>query len=219
MLRANVTINLGIYVMVRWYRIILRQGLSFLMLSYFLPKAHFSACFKSLYNFLYFPTILVRKDMDVNKLCYVLVVGKDLTCYCSIHIHVINFCDSMWSFWVEANLCRFLWSFVYIYMFWLCWSRGLGITLNCLILPHFCACPKPGPGFPMSYVKVFFLVQGVKMRSDWSLIDNGGIVNHQCLIFLFIINLYLDISITVLSYYKNCQREHNTHENQLLTDG
>ena len=56
------------------------------------------------------------------------------------------------------------------------------------------------------------------MRSDWSLIDIGGIVNHQCLIFLFIINLYLDISNTVLSYYKNCQREHNTHGNQLLTD-
>jgi hypothetical protein len=23
--------------------------------------------------------------------------------------------------------------------------------------PHRCACPKPGPGFPMSYVMVFFM--------------------------------------------------------------
>jgi hypothetical protein len=33
----------------------------------------------------------------------------------------------------------------------------VGIPLFCLTLPHFCACPKPGPGFPTSYVMVFFV--------------------------------------------------------------
>jgi hypothetical protein len=33
----------------------------------------------------------------------------------------------------------------------------VGIPLFCLTLPHFCACPKTGPGFPTSYVMVFFV--------------------------------------------------------------
>jgi len=28
--------------------------------------------------------------------------------------------------------------------------------------PHFCACPKPGPGFPTSYVMVFFMFNYLK---------------------------------------------------------
>jgi len=32
-------------------------------------------------------------------------------CYCTVDI-----CDSVWSFWVEANLCRFFLSFVYIHI-------------------------------------------------------------------------------------------------------
>ena len=33
-----------------------------------------------------------------------------------------------------------------------------GIPLTGVTPPHVCACPKPGPGFPMSYVLVFFFV-------------------------------------------------------------
>jgi len=33
----------------------------------------------------------------------------------------------------------------------------VGIPINGLILPHFCACPKPGHGFPTSYVMILFL--------------------------------------------------------------
>jgi len=30
-------------------------------------------------------------------------------CYCTVYVHVVNhFCDSMWSFWVEANLCLYM---------------------------------------------------------------------------------------------------------------
>jgi hypothetical protein len=35
--------------------------------------------------------------------------------------------------------------------------RRVDIPLNGLILPFFCACPKPVPGFPMSYISCFFL--------------------------------------------------------------
>jgi hypothetical protein len=31
------------------------------------------------------------------------------------------------------------------------------MSLNGLTPPHCCACPKPGPGFPMSYVMAFFV--------------------------------------------------------------
>jgi hypothetical protein len=39
-------------------------------------------------------------------------------------------------------------------------SHGLvfRIPLNGLTLPHFCACPKPGPGFPTFYVMTVFFV-------------------------------------------------------------
>ena len=33
----------------------------------------------------------------------------------------------------------------------------VGILLTSLTLPHFCACPKPGPGFPLAYVMEFFM--------------------------------------------------------------
>jgi hypothetical protein len=35
------------------------------------------------------------------------------------------------------------------------YQEGVGIPLTGLALPHLCACPKPGPGFPMSYVMIF----------------------------------------------------------------
>jgi hypothetical protein len=37
-------------------------------------------------------------------------------------------------------------------------SHGLvfRIPLNGLTLPHFCACPKPGPEFPTFYVMIVF---------------------------------------------------------------
>ena len=38
-----------------------------------------------------------------------------------------------------------------------------GIPITCIILPHFSACPKPGHGFPTSYV-MFVSVSSFKMR-------------------------------------------------------
>ena len=60
-------------------------------------------------------------------------------------------------------------------------SRGLGrigITLISLTPPHFCSCPKSGPGVQASHVIVFW----VKMRGDI-----GGIGDHHCLNLLLVI--------------------------------
>ena len=46
-----------------------------------------------------------------------------------------------------------------------------------LTLPHCCACPKPGPAFPTSYVMVFLcLVSSVKMRGDCSFYGRDRVV-------------------------------------------
>ena len=37
------------------------------------------------------------------------------------------------------------------------YQRRAGIPLTGLISPHFCACPKPGPGFPTPYFVVLFV--------------------------------------------------------------
>ena len=36
-------------------------------------------------------------------------------------------------------------------------KRGKGVPLTGFTPPHLCACPKPGPGFPASFVVVFFV--------------------------------------------------------------
>jgi hypothetical protein len=62
---------------------------------------------------------------------------------CTVHVYVvIHFYDSMWSFWVKANLCRFFIICLYMYR---CWrssynERRVGIPLSCLTPLHFCAC-------------------------------------------------------------------------------
>ena len=55
------------------------------------------------------------------------------------------------------------------------------IPLTGLTLPHLCACPKPGPGFPTSYVMVFFMFNELKCEVIVHLVDIGGIVDHDCL--------------------------------------
>ena len=69
----------------------------------------------------------------------------------------------------------------------------VAFTLNSLILPCFCACPKPRPGFPMSYVMVFlFVFNGLRWETIVHFVNIGGIVDCHCLNFLFtILNCHL----------------------------
>jgi hypothetical protein len=44
--------------------------------------------------------------------------------------------------------------------------------------PHCCAFPKPGPGFLMPYVNIFFLC-APRCEVVVSFVDVGGIVDYQ----------------------------------------
>jgi hypothetical protein len=66
-------------------------------------------------------------------------------CTCTVHIYVV----------IDANLCRFILSFVCMYCRWKTsyQMRRVGIPWT---LPHLCACPNPGTGFPSSFIVVFW---------------------------------------------------------------
>jgi hypothetical protein len=55
--------------------------------------------------------------------------------------------------------------------------------LTSLTLPHFCACPKPGPGDPIPYAGVFFMFTDLRWKVVVCFVDIGGIVDHHCLSF------------------------------------
>ena len=88
----------------------------------------------------------------------------------------------MSSFLVEANMCRFFLSFVY-----LCIAAGdtvikKGIPLTGLIPPNVCSCSKLGLGLPTSYVMVFLCsATSVKIWGDCSFCWYWWIVDHHCL--------------------------------------
>ena len=77
------------------------------------------------------------------------------TCSCCLSFFVIV-CGLFERKWISAGF--FL---VYLYMYCRCRSSyqegRVGIQLTGLTPPHFCACSKPGPWFPTSYVVVFFV--------------------------------------------------------------
>ena len=56
-----------------------------------------------------------------------------------------------------------------------------------LTLPQFCACLKPEPRNPLSYVFVFFVFNTLRWEIVVCFVDIGKIVDHHCLNFLFII--------------------------------
>ena len=104
------------------------------------------------------------------------------------------------------QICAGLWSFVYICITTPPMSTKLTITsdiryfcgrynyqdgeglhpINGFAPPHFFACPKPEPGFPMSYVTVCFMFNYFMWEMIVTFIDIGGVVDHHCLNFLFV---------------------------------
>ena len=100
-----------------------------------------------------------------------------------VHVYVvIHFWDSVWSFWVEDNPNIFF-LIVCLYPTLYChWrsnfrERLVAITLT---LPLLCACLNLGPGFSMSYVKVFFVSNCLKWEVVVRFVDSGDIVDHHC---------------------------------------
>jgi len=84
--------------------------------------------------------------------------NKQVNAFVNISVVIYQIYTCFWSFWVEANLCRFYrLSFVYkcIVIGDPIIKRGrVGVPLTCLTLPHIC--PKPGLEFTKSYGVVFF---------------------------------------------------------------
>ena len=80
----------------------------------------------------------------------------------------------------------------------LIYQAGDGIPVSVLTPPHFCACTKPGLGFPTSYVVVFFMFSELRGEVIVRLVNIGGIVGYHCLNCLFInlilcsLNLFLE---------------------------
>jgi hypothetical protein len=65
-------------------------------------------------------------------------------------------------------------------------------TLTNIAPPHFCVCSKPGSGYLKQYLEVFFVFK------DWGemivpVVDTCGIVDHHCLIFLFIPIIHVNV--------------------------
>jgi len=60
------------------------------------------------------------------------------------------------------------------------------IPLTGLTPPYLCAFPKQGSGYPTSYVVIFYLFNDLRWEVIVRFVDNGGIVDHHCLNFLFI---------------------------------
>ena len=116
-----------------------------------------------------------------------------------------HFCNSMWSFWVEANLWKKNYGIpffiVCLYMYWRFRSNyqmgRVEIPLTSLTPPHFCACPKTGPRFPMSHVVVSLCsVSSDKMRRDYLFCwYSGGMDDHLHLNFLFMIAVCLFVKL------------------------
>ena len=67
--------------------------------------------------------------------------------------------------------------------------REFVIPLTGLTTPRVCACPKPGPGFPTSYIVVLYMFSNLRWKVFVHFVHIGGIVVHQCFIFIFRINV------------------------------
>jgi len=58
-------------------------------------------------------------------------------------------------------------------------SERVEISSTGLTLPYFCVCPKPRPGLPITYVKVFFMFNCLRWEFVVCFVDIGWIVDHH----------------------------------------
>jgi hypothetical protein len=102
---------------------------------------------------------------------------------------MIMFCQEIYIY--TCIHCRFFIVCLYMFCYWRSsYQEGReAIPLIGLIQVHICACLKPGPGFLTSYVMVCFVFSELRWEVIVRYVAIGGIVDHHCLIFLFIIYL------------------------------
>jgi hypothetical protein len=71
-------------------------------------------------------------------------------------------------------------------------KRGVGISLTGLTPPYFCACPKPGTGFPTSYAMVFFMSSELRREVIFHFVDipvGGKRIHCNAFIYIFMTEL------------------------------
>ena len=86
-------------------------------------------------------------------------------CYCNVHIFVvIHFCDSVWSFWLEANLCRYL--IVYVYHHWILVPIIKRVWIDWFTWPHFLWLSQSEPRFTLLWCLCY--LQWFKVSSGCS---------------------------------------------------
>ena len=95
---------------------------------------------------------------------------------------------------MEVNLCIFFFICMAIGDAIIERGWGVGNPSTGLTQTHFCVCPEPALGFPMSYVMVFFMFNELRWDMIVHFVDIGGIVYYYCLNFLFIIYICINKS-------------------------
>ena len=55
------------------------------------------------------------------------------------------------------------------------------ICTNIFLIPTESACPKPGTGFPTSYLIVFFVLSQLRCEAIVCFVDIGRLVDNHCL--------------------------------------
>jgi hypothetical protein len=129
---------------------------------------------------------------------------------CTVNVYVvINFCDSVWYLWLEANLCQFfICSFVclFVYICIVIEDPGISdirnvkdywISLIDLMPPHCFPCQNPETWISIGICHLSFCIQWfekslkIPKRQSESVyivvnfVDSGGFVDRQGLKFLF----------------------------------
>jgi hypothetical protein len=112
------------------------------------------------YDYIYIKSVRsISYDLSVTTNIFYHLASRQLTtsihwpCNCTVNAYgVIHFLDSMWSFWVESNLCKFCIVYWYLCYRWGSnYQQGNATIPTPLIPHHLCVCPQPGPVCPTSY--------------------------------------------------------------------
>ena len=97
--------------------------------------------------------------------------------YCSVHVNVVvHICNSVWYFWVEANIC--------MQVLFICLDLGIKfrIPLTGLILPHFVCRIYARTWISISICPGIFGVQWFDIVARF--VGISGIVDYHCLNFI-----------------------------------
>ena len=124
-------------------------------------------------------------------------------CPCNWIIHVnvvVYFCDSMWIFWMDVNLCMFFNICLYMHCHWrfTCLDGGVRIPLTGFAPQHFYVCTKPGLWFSTSYIVIFFMFNDLWWDVMVCFVDIGWTVDPPCLFCWYWLNCWPSLFVLLI---------------------